>query len=69
MSKFDIDKAKQGLPVMTKENKEARILLLDRNNSKFPLVVIIENKDVCCYTINGKFYYDKESDKDLKMKI
>ena len=69
MSKFDIDKAKQGFPVETKQGKEAKVLLYDRNNAKFPLVIIIENKEVCCYTIDGNFYHDKESDKDLKMKV
>jgi hypothetical protein len=59
MKKFDIERAKEG--------KEVRILHFDRDNAKFPLVIIVENKHVFCYTIDGKFYHDKESDKDLKM--
>lgn len=68
MKKFNIEKAKQGNLVVTKSGKEAKILLFDRDNAKFPLVVIVENKDVACYTIDGKFYFDKESENDLKMK-
>ncbi len=68
MRKFNIEKAKQGESVILKNGKEAKILLFDRDNAKFPLVVIVENKDVNCYTIDGQFYHDKESDKDLKLK-
>lgn len=68
MKKFNIDKAKNGDAVITANKKEARILLFDRDNAKFPLVAIIENKDVHYYTIDGQFYFDKKSDNDLKMK-
>lgn len=68
MKKFDIEKAKHGNLVVTKSGRDAKILLFDRDNTHFPLVVILGNKDVACYTIDGKFYIDKESDKDLKMK-
>lgn len=68
MKKFDLTKAKRGNQVVTKSGKDAKILLFDRDNPAFPLVVIIENKQVYCYTNDGKFYQDKESDNDLKMK-
>ncbi len=68
MSKFNIEKAKKGASVVTKSGKDVKILLFDRDNVKFPLVAIIENKEVVGYTIDGKFYSDKDSDKDLKFK-
>jgi hypothetical protein len=68
MKKFNIDKANKGEAVITKNGKEAKILLFDRDNVKFPLVVILENKHVYCFTAEGKFFVDKEDDKDLKMK-
>lgn len=68
MKRFDVDKARQGAEVITKNKKVAKILLFDRDNAKFPLVVIIENKDISFFTLEGKFYADKESEKDLKMK-
>ncbi|SHF49177.1 DEAD/DEAH box helicase [Dysgonomonas macrotermitis] len=66
--KFDLEKAKTGIDVVTKSGKQAKILLFDRDNSTFPLVVIIGNKNVYYYTIDGKFYKDKDSDNDLIMK-
>jgi hypothetical protein len=69
MSRFNIEKAKQGHLVSTKSGKNVKILLYDRSNIHFPIVAIIENKEVVCYTNEGKFYADeKESDKDLKLK-
>jgi hypothetical protein len=68
--KFDLEKAKSGAEVVTKNGKQARILLFDRDNSIFPLVVIIDNKNVSYYTVEGKFYKDKDKDSnnDLAMK-
>ncbi|WP_394265436.1 hypothetical protein [Bergeyella zoohelcum] len=68
MKKFSLKKAKEGAEVVTKEGKVAKILLFDRSSKDFPLVVIIENKMVYYYTNEGKFYKDKPSDKDLRMK-
>jgi len=68
MKKFDLEAAKKGAPVVTKKGKEAHILYFERDNPKFPLVVIIEKKHVYCFTAEGKFYVDKLSDSDLKMK-
>lgn len=69
MKKFNIDKAKSGYLVCTKSGKDVKILLFDRSNIRFPIVAIIENKNVVCYTSDGKFFSDnKESDKDLKLK-
>ncbi len=68
MKKFSLKKAKEGVEVVTKDGKSAKILLFDRDSKDFPLVVIIENKQVYYYTKEGKFYKDKPSDNDLKMK-
>lgn len=68
MKDFDILKAREGQEVVTKDNKDVKILLFDRSNAKFPLVAIIENKDVHYYTNEGRFYANKESEKDLKIK-
>ena len=68
MAKFNLKKAKNGEEVVTKSGLPVRILLFDRDSKFFPLVAIINNKKVACYTTNGKFYADKESDLDLVMK-
>lgn len=68
MKKFNLEKARNGADVVTKSGQEAKILLFDRNSRVFPLVVILNNKNVYCYTEDGKFYKDRTSDKDLIMK-
>lgn len=68
MSKFDIKKAKSGEAVVTKNGKPVKILVYDRDSKKFPLVVLLENKHVKYYTIDGKFYFDRNDELDLKMK-
>ena len=61
MKEFDLEKARSGAEVITKSGQEAKILLFNRSNKTFPLVVILENKNV--------FYKDKPSDNDLIMKL
>lgn len=70
MKKFDLSKAKQGHKVVTRNGKEVKMLYFDREVERFPLVAIIEKKQVACYTEEGKFYDDenhKESKNDLFM--
>jgi hypothetical protein len=68
MKRFHLEKARSGGEVCTKSGKQAKILLFDRDSKSFPLVVIINNRKVACYTAKGKFYADKNSDFDLAMK-
>jgi len=68
MERFSLKKAKAGDEVCTKSGKPAKILLFDRSSSTFPIVVIVNNKKVACYTDKGKFYSDKNSDHDIRMK-
>jgi hypothetical protein len=69
MKEFDINKAKKGQKVITKEGKEAKILYFDRVHTHFPLIVLIDEKSAEYYSIDGKYYLDKNSDKDLIMDI
>ena len=68
MKKFNLKKAQSGDEVCTKNGDVAKILLFDRDNAIFPLVVILNNKMVYYYTVDGKFYKDRDSDNDLRMK-
>lgn len=71
MKKFNLDEAKMGKEVITRSKKAVKILHYERDNPKFPVVAIIDNKDVVCYTIDGKFFYSldkKDSENDLFMK-
>lgn len=69
---FDIEKAKQGAKVVTRDGHNVRILCFDRNSDEYPIVVLIQRKDdededaVETYTKNGKYNIaDDESDDDL----
>lgn len=71
MKKFDLGAAKAGNTVVTRNGKEVKMLHFTRDNERFPLVAIIENKQVACFTSEGKFYDDvnhKQSKNDLFMK-
>ena len=57
---FDIQKAREGKPVCTRDGRKARIICYDRQSDHgFPLVVLVENtgaekdEDVRCYRLNG----------------
>lgn len=68
MAKFNLEKAQNGDEVCTKKDVPVKILLFDRDSTTFPIVAIINNKKVCYYTNEGKFYLDKDSEFDLIMK-
>ena len=67
MKEFNLKQAKEGAKVCTKSGKSVRILAFDRTSRSFPLVALIENKKVCCYTNEGKYYVDRDSENDLRM--
>jgi hypothetical protein len=70
MKKFNLSEAKAGKKVVTREGKEVKMLHFTREVERFPLVAIIENKRVACYTEEGKFFDDenhKQSKNDLFM--
>lgn len=57
--KFDLDAAKKGAKVITRNNKPVEMLYFERQVGQFPLVAIIEKSKVACYTQEGKFYYSE----------
>jgi hypothetical protein len=68
MKKFNIEEAIAGRQVETTDGKIVKILHHERDNEKFPIIALIENKKVVMYTIEGKFYLDKDSKNDLILK-
>jgi hypothetical protein len=68
MKKFNLKKAKEGAELITASGKQVKILLFDRDNARFPIVAIINNREVINCTKDGKYYIDKDSDKDIKLK-
>ena len=72
MKPFDIELAKAGHPVCTREGESVRIVCYDRKNTKYPIMALIdkgEYENHCSYTIEGKFGSDfpDEIKKDLFM--
>lgn len=57
MKEFDLEKAKAGAPVMTKDGVPARILCFDFKHESFPIVCAIEDEDceiLATYSKEGK---------------
>lgn len=68
MKKFNNKKAREGAELVTRSGKPVKVLLFDRNSKDFPIVAIIDNREVIQVTENGMYFKDKESDKDLMIK-
>ena len=71
---FDIQKAKAGKPVCTRDGRKARIICWDRYASCYHIVALIECKgfpnkeeEVKVYTDNGKCISGEENAYDLMM--
>lgn len=70
---FDLEAARNGKPVCTRDGRSARIVCFDRKGyNMFPIVALIMNgdreNDIYTYRPNGTWYNSvNESDKDLMM--
>lgn len=73
MKVFDIEKAKEGAPVCTREGKEVRILCFERECSNgSPIVALVKNENgvenVFVYPKTGRFMGDNiDHENDLVM--
>ena len=73
MKPFDLEKAKAGAPVCTREGFNARIICFDANNDRFPIVALIidsnsSNEYPVSLTKKGRFSDGAaDSQKDLFM--
>ena len=67
---FDIQKAREGKPVCTRDGRKARIICFDRKVDT-PIVALIEHVDdseiLQCYFDNGQCCHNKTSGYDLMM--
>ena len=68
---FDLEAAKAGKPVCTRDGRKARIICFDLKNEEYPIVAAIGNdssETLLCYTLNGEIVKGNyKSDKDLMM--
>lgn len=72
MKPFDLEKAKAGAPLCTREGFRARIVCFDANNDRFPIVALLEGEDgkeyPASFTKKGRFTDgEKDSPTDLCM--
>ena len=67
---FNLDAAKQGKPVCTRDGCKARIICFDRKDNT-PIVALIERVDgieiLQCYHNDGKYFHYETSNNDLMM--
>lgn len=69
---FDLEAAKAGKPVCTRDGRKARILCYDLKGAEYFIVAAIETHDclaesISAYDKNGRFDHDKENNNDLMM--
>ena len=67
---FDLEAAKEGKPVCTRDGRKARIICFDLKNDEYPIVAAVGNdssETLFSYTTNGEIADGIESDKDLMM--
>lgn len=72
MKEFDINLAKAGKPVCTRDGKKARIICFDVKGATYPIIALIEEGEderFCSYMPNGRRYEDEEERKDDLMML
>ena len=73
MKPFDLEKAKAGAPVCTREGFKARIICFDANNNRFPIVALLKDSNSskeypASFTKEGRFSDGEvDSSNDLLM--
>ena len=66
---FDLEAAKSGKPVCTRDGRKARIICFDRDWDMHIVALVSDplGEEVHCYLSNGKVDFDKQNDEDLMM--
>ena len=69
---FDLEAAKAGKPVCTRDGRKVRILCYDLKGAEYPIVALVEAHDyldesISTYDRNGRFDHDRENKNDLMM--
>lgn len=72
MKEFNLEEAKAGKPVCTRNGLKTRIICFDAKNPEYPIVALVEDSDgletLDSYTNNGRYdTYDKTTNDDLMM--
>ena len=70
MKPFDIELAKQGKPVCTRDGRKARIICFDRKGDICPIIALVEENGMevtKSYDENGRANYKNADNYDLMM--
>ena len=69
LREFDLEAAKSGKPVCTKDGRKARIICFDRDWDMHIVALVADplGESVHYYLSNGKVDFDKQNDEDLMM--
>ena len=69
LKRFDLEAAKAGKPVCTRDGRKARIICFDRNWDMNIVALVSDpfGESVHYYLSNGKVDFDKQNDEDLMM--
>lgn len=69
MKEFDLEQAKAGKPVCTRDGRKARIICFDRDWDMHIVALVAGplGEEVRYYLSNGKVAFDKQNDGDLMM--
>jgi hypothetical protein len=71
MKPFNLEQAKAGAPVQTRDGRPVRIICTDRKSEQLPIVALVDAGNTeweICYSAEGRnMRYTKEDDSDLVM--
>ena len=69
LKEFNLEAAKQGKPVCTRDGRKARIICFDRDWDMHIVALVSDplGESVHYYLSNGKVDFDKQNDEDLMM--
>ena len=74
---FDLEQAKAGKPIITRDGRKARILAFDLQDTRYPICAAVTvptpsggtKESVCTYTLDGYYSVSHLSDYDLHMLV
>lgn len=70
MKPFDLELAKAGHPVCTRDGRKVRIICFDKKDEDFPIIALLDfgnYESIATYTLEGRFMVREESNNDLFM--
>lgn len=68
MKPFNLEEAKKGKPVMTRDGRPARIICWDRKKKDYPIIALIGvEEDIASFTTDGRYISCEQDPNDLFM--